>query len=281
MKGATNYIQLTALWVFLWGESGAQGDLAVKLVSVAHIRHLPTMIPYEATAPLVSQAEWGAPITLSSPGGERCNARKECDALSEVEMTQAAAIERMKTIEAGQWLQGQRKKRALEFIAEGYEWCCGVATAAKVKDLYSKNEEVEASLRDLRDGLEETHKQLVSTIQGTNEVFADMKSALQNFSRMGAEQDERKRIVLLTNAKLVIKLIQNTVRDEIKSSCRNHLIPTQLVTGGNLQKDLEALQRKVFIDGYELAIGPKKASKYFRLEIADCMSSPKRVVISL
>lgn len=54
----------------------------------------------------------------------------------------------------------KRQKRAINYIGDAFNWCCGVATQEKMDNVVMKEHELEAQVAKLKSGLHEDYKHL-------------------------------------------------------------------------------------------------------------------------
>ncbi|KAJ3640269.1 hypothetical protein Zmor_003578 [Zophobas morio] len=108
-------------------------------------RKLPNSITYEASIPLIYTTKWetgdnaGHSSTSLMDCGENgkslnCQFVKEIERLSNLYDGERSMLRQLIEGQIGRE-QGVRRKRALDFIASSFEWCCGFATQHKFKKL--------------------------------------------------------------------------------------------------------------------------------------------------
>lgn len=192
----------------------------------------------------------------------------------------------------------RRSPRAVEFVGEALEWCCGVATTHKLQSLHARQHDVEAVVAKLQKGLGRELAALVNTSVAfetfqkeyeRNEKFMIDHVKLmeeahgETMQVLGEEDMEIQAVVHRMYQNLVhnVNTVRLVRRQNIINSCRANQLPHAIVTPQVLQQDLTNLEYNLTKSGYQLAVPTEDVQSYFQLPIVDCAFTEEWVTITI
>ncbi|XP_050544216.1 uncharacterized protein LOC126907157 [Daktulosphaira vitifoliae] len=159
----------------------------------------------------------------------------------------------------------KRSKRGIQFLGNGFHFCCNVATEKQLKNFYSNEQILKDQFNKLKDVFTSDHKdlnditsQLNNYTSNTNIKIELLKTAFQKIN------DENRNNARMSNAHL---------------HCKNNKIPPRVLSTDILYKDLLKLQKTINKDGYELVIPIKNLHSYYNLPIAECQFSETQILL--
>lgn len=284
----------------------------VEISAGASWKPLPSTIAYEGTIPLTYRTNWLKSELQAAP---RTTCRKDSSIFTlscrTTQLTEEIGESLDMEIQAlvNSWdpvyLRKQKKnKRAisLSFVADGLNYCCGVATQEKLDSLVMSSAALDRRISTINEGLEET----ISTISSQSMKMEEANKAtsaalkmteskikhLQEYTEklgntLAAQEMSQGKIVEMTAnnniniATKFIKLTRALKEHGIIQSCRHHHIPIAIVTPEILRTDLEHLNRQLERNNQELALTGEDLSKYYELPICECSFSEDKVTIHI
>ena len=237
----------------------------VEVVAGASWKILPDIISYEATIPVTYILPWSGNTSPASPNLKiDCIEHEDvnCKILSQIEEISKAVNKEVNGI-IEYWnithlsFQSRSKRSlSLSFVADGLNWCCGVATQQKFDSMVMDTNEVKQRVSSLHAGLD-------SVVHVVSKELSDMenfqKEANINLEKLESKiknleyytenvsgdlhimwaalektyMDVSKNMLSITKA---IK-IQNAVE-----TCRNQKIPTSIIAPSILREDLKKIK---------------------------------------
>lgn len=266
----------------------------------ANWKPLPDSIAYEGTIPLTYSIDW-KDNTPTTPAPEiKCQKEEvNCNAMAIMKKASIAMEEELNllsnslTPEDMKKQPGHRTKRAwsLSFIADGLNYCCGVATQEKFDSLAMDSADIRERLSAINEGLQgtlqtisqqsdqmmEAERQTEKALQESNQQINFIANYTENLANKLAQEEVDNNKVFVTilqsymdMSKKFIKLTRNMKRQEVIQSCRHHHIPISILKPEILKMDLKRLETELFKHGQDIAIPRGKISKYYQLPICDC-----------
>ncbi|KAL1516186.1 hypothetical protein ABEB36_000105 [Hypothenemus hampei] len=152
-----------------------------------------------------------------------------------------------------------RHRRSLDFIGEGFSWCCGLATHQKLQLI----EEDEAGIRRRLDSL-------TASLSGTFKTLLDdtrhFPFAAEKFQKRQIDFIARNEFHAIKQGITVTRLLHRQV---ILSACKEHKLPSSIVHLQVLQKDLLNLGKELQKADQKLAIPLADLFRYYKLSITE------------
>ncbi|KAL1490150.1 hypothetical protein ABEB36_012890 [Hypothenemus hampei] len=284
----------------------------VEITAGAFWKKLPDTITYEATIPLSYETEW---VETTFPTSEEkdvqcydtadegiCATHYQFKALTKAFAEETRLLDNTYRMYNMRETNGSRRKRALDFIGEGFSWCCGLATDQKLKLV----EEDEASVRRRLDTITETissslqsmtqdtaqfrryEEQVRSTFQETERRLKFMGSHLRQIQQKAGKADQQFQGLghtLIHNDFSAFKhniVIARLLRKQaILSACQDHKLPSSIVDPSVLKADLAKLTTTLYSSQQELAISVTDIFRYYKLPLAECSFTTSKLFILL
>ncbi|CAG9762682.1 unnamed protein product [Ceutorhynchus assimilis] len=186
----------------------------------------------------------------------------------------------------------QRRKRALSlsFIADGLNYCCGVATQEKLDSMVMTSEELKIRMNKIGQSLEQTlgsigqgSKKLEEVQRANNralKITENRIKLLENYTNtinnaVVAESIEQRNLLVAfmrsntDTAKKIIRLTRSIKNQGVVQNCRQKQIPASIIEPHLLRADLEDLQSILAGQDQELTISVQDLSTYYRLPISE------------
>lgn len=266
----------------------------MEVIAGASWKLLPDIISYEATVPITYTVPWLGKETYSftnlknnciEEGDESC---KILNQMEDISKTLNMEVNNMLNYWNITYLKQQSRKRralSLSFIADGLNWCCGVATQQKFDSMVMDTDALKTRITSLHEGLESVIHVVgdelanVKTLQET--TITNLKTLENKIKKLeDYAEGNRNNIhsVLITIQKGYTDLSKNIltltkaikIHDIIKT-CRDHQIPPSVIAPAILRGDLKKLNKKLSIKNYELTVSAiSDLSKYYELPISEC-----------
>ncbi|XP_050547921.1 uncharacterized protein LOC126909530 [Daktulosphaira vitifoliae] len=193
----------------------------------------------------------------------------------------------------------KRSKRGIQFLGNGFHFCCNVATEKQLKNFYSNEQILKDQFNKLKDVFTSDHKdlnditsQLNNYTSNTNIKIELLKTAFQKINdenRNNARLEDNNlnnsiqgiQEILFTIMSVFSKLIDYERMSNAHLHCKNNKIPPRVLSTDILYKDLLKLQKTINKDGYELVIPIKNLHSYYNLPIAECQFSETQILLKI
>lgn len=289
-------------------------DIHTEVAAGIFWKQLPDTITYEATIPITYIMEWQHDTSDIENKTDTCKNSTSMLCYMENHILQLSkAYEKEQDVLQESWEIKQlqehtepssstKYKRALDFIGKGLEWCCGVATQAKLSSLVIDEKQAETEINQLHHGLQSTVKIIenlskdVDEYQGkvgkafedTNNRMNTIEQWLENFKQdvtfREQTHDLETYIIMKHQIEIMKKLIRTTrsLRQEaIINKCKMHQIPIEIVHPKKLAHDLKKLQAELAKVDQGLAIPKSDFARYYQLQICECTFTEKTILIHI
>lgn len=321
--------KIMSLWAFLVIVFGVQlansNPVEISVISGLYWSEQPEKIIYQSSVPLVFKTFMPNPAQKLEPStriyDRMCNPTNnstiqsaECQNRKLLSHLQAQLAKHLREFQNSLGLNlnqqtpppsaggRSRETRAIEFIGEALNWCCGVLTQRTVEPLFSNEENIKKVVDNLNIAVDENHKELQDVISSIKKYSVQISGSLRN----SQEYDNKIKLMLdkvyntvnwqLSEAEQNYAYInQNIIRQatenlemlriieiyKIISQCRDNKIPTEIITPVVLRKHLYELDATLRKKGHELVIRPQDVTKYLRLDIATCLTTDDEIIVTL
>lgn len=287
-------------------------DLPTHIFSGARIEEIPTVIPYTASVPLLYKMPYHTTITQSIPKSDFASGN--CDNVLRDDMDNCQHKKQLKQLQnfihemfildrdnfnpAHRINQGRadRKRRAVDFIGETFQWCCNVATLTNLKDLSKNEAQVDDKLNDLLDYVKDEHQQFVLAEDklnnfslGMNDVFKQLHEKLANYdtnlSRDLNQTSHHIESLMLKYTEetwlyIYLSLYYNQLQ-HIEEDCQNNKIPENLLPASELRQDLLQLQEKLRFRSLDIAIPIHRINFIYSLPISQCHFENESIILEI
>lgn len=188
-----------------------------------------------------------------------------------------------------------RRGRAIEWIGDGLNWCCGVGQQTSIDKLAAKHEDLEKFIAHTASQLSEQHDTAVRNSAVINTFMHDMQHVIQQqvaqsntrFHELADTERiaEEKLIVQSDVISLLLKLIYRVAVNinylKLLSQCQSGNIPSALIENTVLKRDLEFIETDVEKHGKELSIKPRNIHAYLHLDTSECFFSEKGIIVKV
>lgn len=193
-------------------------------------------------------------------------------------------------------LRREKRTLSLGFIADGLNYCCGVATQEKMDSMYMEEGKLEAHITALHDTMEDTLKMLSTRSEDqkrcqeeTNQAIRMTESKIHNLEEfVNKEQLEKEWATEMVQANMeanlgmanrIILLVRKMRSQAALQECKQKQIPLALIKPETLLSHLKKIKGEIRKNEFELAISTAQVSSYFRLPISECTFSDGLLVV--
>lgn len=191
-------------------------------------------------------------------------------------------------------LPNPRRTRALDFIASGLSWCCGVSTQTELDDLTQRHENLESMANTLRKQIVSEHDTAIKQTTLVNQYSKEMQKLIESEFRKNdlfrqqsvknaGELGEQVGVLQDTSsvlAKTIHRISIAIYWVKLLEQCHNKQLPAVLVHNETLKNDLLELQRNLLLHDQDLAIDIKNLQAYFHIKASKCFMTEKAVFIN-
>ncbi|KAL1516372.1 hypothetical protein ABEB36_000291 [Hypothenemus hampei] len=284
----------------------------IEITAGAFWKKLPESIPYEATIPLTYQTDWVETLfrdipedSIPCPSTEdthECIIQHHIKALSRMFTQEIQILNDAYKIQYMYENQSTavRHKCSLDFIGEGFSWCCGLATHQKLQLIEEDEAGIRRRLDSLTASLSGTFKtflddtrhfrqyeqQLKTTLNETERHIQLISHSLQGFQKraFAAEKSQKRQIDFIARnefhtIKQGITVTRLLHRQAILSACKEHKLPSSIVHPQVLQKDLLSLGKELQAADQKLAIPLADLFRYYKLSITECSFTSSKLFV--
>lgn len=275
-------------------------------------RKLPEAITYEATVPLTYRAPWIANQPwMGPPELDTCREEKmhlpECqviDHLNKLNLEFGSEIKHWEEgfIQLKFTTEQSRNKRALDFVGDALEWCCGVATTEKFKSVSTNERQITHQINTLQSALSGTinaitetseqfqafHKKTWLAFNQTEERIKKLEKYLSNLGSTVAKENDLEHEILMSMLHIQFHYVHNVIRfsrqfqrQTIIATCDAHKIPKHIVSHNILLANLQKLEIELEKDHQRLSIPTSELEKYYQLQISDCSFTSRNIFLNI
>ncbi|KAL1488598.1 hypothetical protein ABEB36_014402 [Hypothenemus hampei] len=282
----------------------------IEISAGAFWKKLPDTITYEATIPLSYETDWvetlfPTPEEKEAPCYDttgNCDTRYQFKALGKAFAEEIHLLDNIYHMSTIRINRTGRTKRALDFIGEGFSWCCGLATDQKLRLI----EGDEASVRRRLDTLTDTvasslhamtqdttqfrnyEEQVRSTFQETERRIRTMGIHLLKIQQKSEKSDQQLQAILHTVVHNELMAFKHSItiarllrKQTILSSCQDHRLPSSIVDPTTLKADLLKLAAVLRESQQELAIPLADIFLYYKLPLTECSFTTAKMFLLL
>lgn len=305
--------QIICLLLFLRNSMSASFTPTNIVTGATFTDITPQLIPYTSSTPLFYKISYHTNITRSIPKRQlqttMCNNQPPlfphlCNKQNTLTIVQQYIHDMLlinKRIYEPQrnfnnvYFQHQ-PKRALDFLGDGLEWCCNVATMTNLKDLSQNELQVDKKLNNLLDYVKAEHGHFASTqtkLQNFSRSINDILTKLHNDMKHSEDiQTSNLRNLqfylesqLLTNIEetwlyIYLTLYYNHLH-QAELDCQDNRIPAALISQETLTTDLNQLQNKLKIQNLTLALQLSNTKYLYTLPIAKCHYDHQNILVQI
>lgn len=283
----------------------------LEVTAGAFWRKIPDAIAYEASIPLVYEGHWLVESVRLIPNSTLCVGKyenlPECSIihhvknlllLQENEIDLLNELQNLDTFTYGHTVE----KRALDFLGDALNFCCGVATDHELNDIFTNEKVMESKISLFNKGLSSG---LTSISQNSQAFTAFQNVTKYNFEKI-VTQLEKTQVFLnklknsaqinrdfeyevfmatLENqfelAKNSIKITNLIKKLSILNSCKQHHIPAAVLKPEIFKKDLQKLKKQLRNAEQGLAIPDSDFLRHFFLPICDCSLTENKIYLRI
>lgn len=191
-----------------------------------------------------------------------------------------------------------RTSRALDFIGNFFEWCCGLITKSDIEPLYVDQTTFRHELDNLgylessdHNNLKNFSEELLKFSHEEGSLWEREHEKLLNMSReykkitqasltLGGEIQEFWHFfgANLNFSRNIFNIISKL---EVIQSCESQRIPRLLIQKNLFKENITQLEKLIEKQGYELTIGKNNIDLYYRLPLARCKITTDSIFIEI
>ncbi|KAL1487945.1 hypothetical protein ABEB36_015328 [Hypothenemus hampei] len=266
----------------------------IEITAGAFWKKLPDTITYEATIPLSYETAWTEAVfsaieerdtpCYDTAAEGSCATHYQFKALAKAFAEEIRLLDNTYQMNNMRETNNSRHKRALDFIGEGFSWCCGLATDQKLKLIEGDEASVRRRLDTITDTISSSlramaqdttrfsqyEEQVRSTFQETERRLKFMGTHLQQIQKNAAKSGTT------TPGITVARLLR---KQSILSSCQDHKLSSSILHPTVLQEDLLKLSADLRLSQQELAIPVTDIYRYYKLPLTECSFTTSKLFV--
>ncbi|KAL1487645.1 hypothetical protein ABEB36_015689 [Hypothenemus hampei] len=285
----------------------------IQISTGAFWKQLPDSITYEATIPLSYKTVWPSPLDEPpNKTGHDCNSSLSitCILQHQIALLSTTFTQELRLLDnTFSFKDSQpttsappKTKRSLDFIGQGFSWCCGLATHEKLQLVADNEARLEKRVHSLTDNIgtilrtvsEDSHsfrhyeKQMQTALSKTEQQIQNIGAHfnhlqnttffLEHHQHLLSTSIARNEFTSLHHSIMLARLLR---KQSIFTACKERKLPSTIVHPKILQQDLTRLRNDLRNSNHDLAIPITDLSSYYHLPIAECSFTKSQLLILL
>ncbi|KAL1489243.1 hypothetical protein ABEB36_014176 [Hypothenemus hampei] len=303
-------LPLIVLAFSLFAVIGFSTAVPIEITAGAFWKKLPDTITYEATIPLSYETAWTEAVfsameerdtpCYDTAAEGSCATHYQFKTLAKAFAEEIRLLDNTYQMNNMRETNNSRHKRALDFIGEGFSWCCGFATDQKLKLIEGDETSVRRRLDTITDTISSSlramaqdttrfsqyEEQVRSTFQETERRLKFMGTHLQQMQQNAAKAEQQLQGLIHTLLhndfsafKLSITVARLLRKQSILSSCQDHKLSSSILHPTVLQEDLSKLSADLRLSHQELAIPVTDIYRYYKLPPTECAFTTSKLFV--
>ncbi len=279
---------LTALLLVL-GALGEPPPL-VKLSTGVHLQKI-NKVHYESSANLLYEVNITA-ITDDFLNYHNCTGT-ECIFHMHIKQIVTDTLALLNnTLPSAEDLPTHKNKRALNFIADFSNWCCGYATEGQIDTLTKSDSDLLKIVNSMKNQIARDHEDAIQSKGLTNEYSKEMRAIMNK--QITKTKDDMSHIAKMTDYDIVnvedsvsmlSKLLHRTVISllwsRVLQDCTERRIPHALVQEQDLKPDLIKLRESLKKHSQRLSVPYTNVHDYYMLYTTTCYFSKNKLTVRI